>query len=75
MCLLYVTSPGSVRLTLALRDGQVQVLAAGGADIEEVGSLACLDSNGVHVLLPTVIPSPVRLVAIAFHVSDLVSKR
>ena len=67
--------PRSVRLALAFGDGEIEVLCPGSADVEKIRPLTSLDGNGVYVLLPTVIPSPVRLVAIAFHNSVLESKR
>lgn len=64
-----------MRLALAFGDGEIEVLCPGGSDVEKIRPLTRLYGNGVYVLLPTVIPSPVRLVAIAFHNSVLESKR
>ena len=64
-----------IRLALAFGDGQIEVLGTGRSNVKEISPFTSLDSNGVNVLFSTVIPTPVRLVAIAFHNSDLDAKR
>lgn len=61
----------SMGLAFAFGNREIQVLGPCCTNIKEVRALSGLYSNGVYVFLASVIPSPVRLVAIAFHVSDL----
>ena len=67
LVLVIVEGPVRIVATLALRDGEIEVLAAlGGLDVEEVGPLPGPDGLGKYILrIPAVVPR--RIIILSVH--------